>query len=157
MQGLTKQGKFCEAVYSARSDAGPWDRSGNSRFSMDENQKFLFVDDGENNVIWTVLPRRRNGRGPKWDTAGAPRAVHWYIRSSPTRKATSTQERSTPANDSKNLFCCTRIGIAAETKLDFARAMPSQAKSVGPMTEDGTEAHRGGWRAWGLSSQPKMG
>jgi DNA-binding beta-propeller fold protein YncE len=58
MQVFTKQGKFVKEFFVRPQTLGMgsvWQFA----FSMDENQKFLFVDDGENNVIWTV--RREDG------------------------------------------------------------------------------------------------
>src|SRR6266481_6268746 len=58
MQVFTKQGKFVKEFFVRPQTLGigsVWQFA----FSTDENQKFLFVDDGENNVIWTV--RREDG------------------------------------------------------------------------------------------------
>jgi DNA-binding beta-propeller fold protein YncE len=58
MQVFTKQGKFMKEFFVRPQTLGAgsvWECA----FSTDENQKFLFVADGENNVIWTV--RREDG------------------------------------------------------------------------------------------------
>src|SRR2546429_1594210 len=54
MQVFTKQGKFVKE-FTLRTQTLSMGSVWQFAFSMDENQKFLFVDDGENNVIWTVL------------------------------------------------------------------------------------------------------
>jgi DNA-binding beta-propeller fold protein YncE len=54
MQVFTKQGKFVQE-FTLRTQTLGMGSVWQFAFSMDENQKFLFVDDGENNVIWTVL------------------------------------------------------------------------------------------------------
>src|SRR6266403_1129776 len=54
MQVFTKQGKFVKQ-FTLRAQTLGMGSVWQFAFSMDENQKFLFVDDGENNVIWTVL------------------------------------------------------------------------------------------------------
>jgi hypothetical protein len=54
MQVFTKQGKFVKE-FTLRTQTLGMGSVWQFAFSMDENQKFLFVDDGENNVIWTVL------------------------------------------------------------------------------------------------------
>jgi hypothetical protein len=58
MQVFTKQGKFVQE-FTLRTQTLGMGSVWQFAFSMDENQKFLFVDDGENNVIWTV--RREDG------------------------------------------------------------------------------------------------
>jgi hypothetical protein len=58
MQVFTKQGKFVREFFVRPQTLGigsVWQFA----FSTDENQKFLLVADGENNVIWTV--RREDG------------------------------------------------------------------------------------------------
>jgi hypothetical protein len=58
MQVFTKQGKFVKEFFVRPQTLGigsVWQFA----FSTDENQKFLLVADGENNVIWTV--RREDG------------------------------------------------------------------------------------------------
>jgi hypothetical protein len=58
MQVFTKQGKFVKE-FTLRTQTLGMGSVWQFAFSIDENQKFLFVDDGENNVIWTV--RREDG------------------------------------------------------------------------------------------------
>jgi DNA-binding beta-propeller fold protein YncE len=58
MQVFTKQGKFVKE-FTLRTQTLGMGSVWQFAFSIDENQKFLFVDDGENNVIWTV--RRDDG------------------------------------------------------------------------------------------------
>jgi hypothetical protein len=58
MQVFTKQGKFVKEFFARPQTLGRgsvWQFA----FSTDENQKFLLVADGENNVIWTL--RRDEG------------------------------------------------------------------------------------------------
>jgi hypothetical protein len=58
MQVFTKQGKFVKEFFVRPQTLGigsVWQFA----FSTDENQQFLFVADGENNVIWTL--RRDDG------------------------------------------------------------------------------------------------
>jgi DNA-binding beta-propeller fold protein YncE len=58
MQVFTKQGKFVKEFTLQTQTLGMgsvWQFA----FSTDEHQKFLLIDDGENNVIWTV--RREDG------------------------------------------------------------------------------------------------
>jgi len=58
MQVFTKQGKFVKELFVRPQTLGRgsiWQFA----FSTDENQKFLLVADGENNVIWTL--RRDDG------------------------------------------------------------------------------------------------
>lgn len=58
MQVFTKQGKFVKEFFVRPQSLGRgsvWQFA----FSIDENQKYLLVDDGENNVIWTL--RREDG------------------------------------------------------------------------------------------------
>ena len=58
MQVFTKQGKFVKEFFVRPQTLGMgsvWQFA----FSMDENQKYLLVADGENNVIWTL--RREDG------------------------------------------------------------------------------------------------
>jgi hypothetical protein len=54
MQVFTKQGKFVKE-FTLRTQTLGMGSVWQFAFSMDEKQKFLFVDDGENNVIWTAL------------------------------------------------------------------------------------------------------
>lgn len=58
MQVFTKQGKFVKE-FSVRPQTLGQGSVWQFAFSTDEHQKFLLVDDGENNVIWTV--RREDG------------------------------------------------------------------------------------------------
>jgi DNA-binding beta-propeller fold protein YncE len=58
MQVFTKQGKFVKE-FALRPQTLGMGSVWQFAFSTDEQQKFLFVDDGENNVIWTV--RREDG------------------------------------------------------------------------------------------------
>jgi hypothetical protein len=58
MQVFTKQGKFVKE-FTLRPQTLGMGSVWQFAFSTDEQQKFLFVDDGENNVIWTV--RREDG------------------------------------------------------------------------------------------------
>jgi hypothetical protein len=58
MQIFTKQGKFVEE-FSLRKQTLGMGSVWQFAFSSDEHQKFLLIDDGENNVIWTV--RREDG------------------------------------------------------------------------------------------------
>jgi hypothetical protein len=58
MQVFTKQGKFVKE-FTLRTQTLGMGSVWQFAFSTDENQRFLFVDDGENNVIWTV--RREDG------------------------------------------------------------------------------------------------
>ncbi|HUC54901.1 MAG TPA: hypothetical protein VMR90_12690 [Candidatus Cybelea sp.] len=58
MQVFTKQGKFVKE-FTLRPQTLGMGAVWQFAFSIDEQQKFLFVDDGENNVIWTV--RREDG------------------------------------------------------------------------------------------------
>jgi DNA-binding beta-propeller fold protein YncE len=58
MQVFTKQGKFVKEFFVRPQTLGRgsvWQFA----FSIDENQKYLLVADGENNVIWTL--RREDG------------------------------------------------------------------------------------------------
>ena len=58
VQVFTKQGKFVKEFFVRPQTLGigsVWQFA----FSVDENQKYLFVADGENNVIWTL--RRDDG------------------------------------------------------------------------------------------------
>jgi DNA-binding beta-propeller fold protein YncE len=58
MQIFTKQGKFLKEFFVRPQSLGRgsvWQFA----FSIDEKQQFLLIDDGENNVIWTV--RREDG------------------------------------------------------------------------------------------------
>jgi len=58
IQVLTKQGKFVKEFFVRPQTLGAgsvWELA----FSTDENQKYLLIADGENNVIWTV--RREDG------------------------------------------------------------------------------------------------
>ncbi len=54
MQVFTKQGKFVKE-FTLRTQTLGMGSVWQFAFSLDEKQKFLFVDDGENNVIWTTL------------------------------------------------------------------------------------------------------
>ncbi len=58
MQVFTKQGKFVKE-FSLRTQTLGMGSVWQFVFSTDEHQKFLLVDDGENNVIWTL--RREDG------------------------------------------------------------------------------------------------
>jgi DNA-binding beta-propeller fold protein YncE len=58
MQIFTKQGKFVKE-FTLRTQTLGMGSVWQFAFSTDEHQKFLFIDDGENNVIWTV--RREDG------------------------------------------------------------------------------------------------
>jgi hypothetical protein len=58
MQIFTKQGKFVKE-FSLRTQTLGMGSVWQFAFSNDEHQKFLLIDDGENNVIWTV--RREDG------------------------------------------------------------------------------------------------
>jgi hypothetical protein len=58
MQVFTKQGKFVKE-FSLRPQTLGRGSVWQFAFSIDDRQKFLLVDDGENNVIWTV--RREDG------------------------------------------------------------------------------------------------
>ena len=58
MQVFTKQGKFVKE-FSLRTQTLGMGSVWQFAFSTDEHQKFLLIDDGENNVIWTV--RREDG------------------------------------------------------------------------------------------------
>jgi hypothetical protein len=58
IQVFTKQGKFVKE-FSIRPQTLGQGSAWQFAFSTDEHQKFLLVDDGENNVIWTV--RREDG------------------------------------------------------------------------------------------------
>jgi DNA-binding beta-propeller fold protein YncE len=58
MQIFTKQGKFVKE-FTLRTQTLGMGSVWQFAFSTDEQQKYLFIDDGENNVIWTVL--RENG------------------------------------------------------------------------------------------------
>jgi DNA-binding beta-propeller fold protein YncE len=58
MQVFSKQGKFVKE-FTLRTETLGMGSVWQFAFSIDENQKFLFIDDGENNVIWTV--RREDG------------------------------------------------------------------------------------------------
>jgi len=58
IQVFTKQGKFVKE-FSVRPQTLGQGSAWQFAFSTDEHQKFLLVDDGENNVIWTV--RREDG------------------------------------------------------------------------------------------------
>jgi DNA-binding beta-propeller fold protein YncE len=58
MQVFTKQGKFVKE-FSLRTQTLGMGSVWQFAFSTDEHQKFLLVDDGENNVIWTL--RREDG------------------------------------------------------------------------------------------------
>jgi len=58
LQVFTKQGKFVKEFFVRSQTLGRgsfWQFT----FSIDENQKYLLVADGENNVIWTL--RREDG------------------------------------------------------------------------------------------------
>ena len=54
MQVFTKQGKFVKE-FSLRPQTLGMGSVFQFVFSMDPQQKFLIVNDGENNVIWTIL------------------------------------------------------------------------------------------------------
>jgi hypothetical protein len=54
MQMFTKQGKFVKE-FSLRTQTLGMGSVWQFAFSTDAHQKFLLIDDGENNVIWTVL------------------------------------------------------------------------------------------------------
>jgi DNA-binding beta-propeller fold protein YncE len=54
MQVFTKQGKFVKE-FTLRPQTLGMGSVWQFAFSTDAQQKYLFVDDGENNVIWTVL------------------------------------------------------------------------------------------------------
>ena len=58
MQIFTKQGKFVKE-FTLRTQTLGMGSVWQFAFSTDEKQQFLFIDDGENNQIWTV--RRDNG------------------------------------------------------------------------------------------------
>jgi DNA-binding beta-propeller fold protein YncE len=58
MQIFTKNGKFVKE-FSLRTQTLGMGSVWQFAFSTDEHQKFLLIDDGENNVIWTV--RREDG------------------------------------------------------------------------------------------------
>lgn len=58
MQVFTKQGKFVKE-FSLRPQTLGMGSIWQFAFSTDEHQKYLLIDDGENNVIWTV--RREDG------------------------------------------------------------------------------------------------
>lgn len=58
MQIFTKQGKFVKE-FSLRTQTLGMGSVWQFAFSTDEHQKYLLIDDGENNVIWTV--RRDDG------------------------------------------------------------------------------------------------
>jgi hypothetical protein len=58
MQVFTKQGKFVKE-FTLRTQTLGMGSVWQFAFSTDEHQKFLLIDDGENNVIWTV--RREDG------------------------------------------------------------------------------------------------
>jgi hypothetical protein len=58
LQVFSKQGKFVKE-FTLRSETLGIGSVWQLAFSTDEHQKFLFVADGENNVIWTV--RREDG------------------------------------------------------------------------------------------------
>ncbi len=53
MQIFTKQGRFVKE-FSIRTETLGMGSIWQFAFSRDEHQKFLLIDDGENNVIWTV-------------------------------------------------------------------------------------------------------
>src|SRR5262249_54915698 len=53
MQVFTKQGKFVKE-FSLRPQTLGMGSVWQFAFSKDDKQKFLLIDDGENNVIWTV-------------------------------------------------------------------------------------------------------
>jgi hypothetical protein len=53
MQIFTKQGRFVKE-FSIRTETLGMGSVWQFAFSTDEHQKFLLIDDGENNVIWTV-------------------------------------------------------------------------------------------------------
>ena len=53
MQIFTKQGRFVKE-FSIRTETLGMGSVWQFAFSIDEHQKFLLIDDGENNVIWTV-------------------------------------------------------------------------------------------------------
>jgi hypothetical protein len=58
LQVFTKQGKFIKEFFVRPQSLGRgtvWQFA----FSIDDKQKYLLLDDGENNVIWTV--RREDG------------------------------------------------------------------------------------------------
>ena len=54
MQVFTKQGAFVKE-FTLRTQTLGMGSVWQFAFSIDEKQKYLFIDDGENNVIWTVL------------------------------------------------------------------------------------------------------
>jgi DNA-binding beta-propeller fold protein YncE len=58
MQVFTKQGKFVKE-FSLRTQTLGMGSVWQFAFSTDEHQKFLLINDGENNVIWTI--RREDG------------------------------------------------------------------------------------------------
>jgi len=93
MQVLTKQGKFGRSL-RAHPDAGHW--LGLQFAFRQTTTEILVVDDGEHNVIWTVLPRRRTvvGDGHRAETTDS---FTGCIRSA-TRKAICIPAKSTPAN-----------------------------------------------------------
>jgi len=121
LQVFTKQGKFVKEFFVRPQTLGRgsfWQFT----FSIDENQKYLLVADGENNVIWTL--RREDGAvvAKRGTTAATPASFTGCTRSFPTRKAISTPGRSTPANGFRNSFCSTRFEIRAELTFDVVRA-----------------------------------
>jgi DNA-binding beta-propeller fold protein YncE len=81
MQVFTKQGKFVKE-FSVRTQTLGMGSVWQFAFSKDDKQKFLLIDDGENNVIWTV--QRDDGKvvgqmGHRGRNAGQFHWVHQIV------------------------------------------------------------------------------
>jgi len=141
MQVFTKQGKFVKE-FTLRTQTLGMGSVWQFAFSIDENQKFLFVDDGENNVIWTV--RREDGGGRGSDRTQRPQRRPVSLGASDRlRLARQPLHRGGRHRQTDSKICFAALGPTSALKrssISLERC-PSQAKSVGD-DGDGAEAHR---------------
>ena len=103
IQVFSKAGKFVKE-FTLRPQTLGMGSTFQFVFSLDAQQKYLLVADGENNTIWTLRGRMARWWG-RWGTAGAmPGNFTGCTRSFPIRMGICTPEKWIRGSGFRNLF-----------------------------------------------------